>query len=158
MSIIRFMAYYLKLIALMKGPYPMLNKGLQECVFDYLLFSRSLDLDDGLAWFSIKNVNHLRKSNLLLLHEIFNKSSQFLLYSKLTGQINGNVFPELLTYFHAHLIDGMARIFPTSRAVTRIGTHISSVAPPWGTLTQDTLPTELPRPQQCILKHKCLQT
>ena len=40
----------------MKGPYPMLNKGSQECVFDYLLFSRSLDLDDGLARFSIKMV------------------------------------------------------------------------------------------------------
>ena len=38
--------------------------------------------------------------------------------------------------------------FPTSFAATRNWTHVSSVAPLWGTLIQDVLPTELPRPRQ----------
>ena len=37
--------------------------------------------------------------------------------------------------------------FPNSYAVTRNRTHASSVAPLWGTLTQNALPAELPRPR-----------
>ena len=41
--------------------------------------------------------------------------------------------------------------FPNSYAATQNRTHVSSVAPPWGTLIQDALPTELPRPRLSLL-------
>ena len=45
--------------------------------------------------------------------------------------------------------DTVERIFsPSSYAATRNRTHVSSVAPLWGTLIQEALPTELPWPQQ----------
>ena len=40
------------------------------------------------------------------------------------------------------------RFFPNSYATTGNQTHVSSVAPVWGTLTQDALPTELTQPRQ----------
>ena len=54
-------------------------------------------------------------------------------------------FPKPRTFFDVCLIDGVARIFPARYAVTGNQTRVSSVAPYWGTLIQDTLRTELPR-------------
>ena len=40
-----------------------------------------------------------------------------------------HLLPKLRTYFYVGLIDGAARIFPTSYAATGNRTHASSVAP-----------------------------
>ena len=37
-------------------------------------------------------------------------------------------FPKLRTYFYVHLMDGAARIFPSSYAATENQTHVRSVA------------------------------
>ena len=45
--------------------------------------------------------------------------------------------------------DGVARIFfPNYNAATGNQSHVSPVAPLWGTLNQDALPTELSLPRQ----------
>ena len=63
-----------------------------------------------------------------------------------------HLFPKPCTYFYVRLIDGVARIFPTSFALTGNWTRVSSVAPLLRTLFQDNLPTELPRPLQFLWK------
>ena len=40
-----------------------------------------------------------------------------------------NLLPTLCTYFHVYLIDGAARIFPTSHAATENQTNVSSATP-----------------------------
>ena len=52
------------------------------------------------------------------------------------------------TYFQVCLLNGSARIFPTSYPTTGIQTHVSSFAPPWSSFIQDALLTELLRPRQ----------
>ena len=72
--------------------------------------------------------------------------------------LDQSAHPFLLTCVSPHThTDGMARIFFSSfYAVTRNQTHVSSVAPLLGTLTQDALPTELPRPRLSC-KYKVIQ-
>ena len=58
-----------------------------------------------------------------------------------------HLLPKPHSYFYVYLINGVARIFPSSYDATRNWTHISSSVSPWGTLFLDSLPTELPQPR-----------
>ena len=55
------------------------------------------------------------------------------------------------TYFYVCLIDGMASYFPDSYATTRNRTYVSSLNLYWGTLIQDALPNEVPRPRHWLI-------
>ena len=69
-------------------------------------------------------------------------------------------YPNPCTYFCVHVfcitLPQMAWLgfFPNYYVATGNWTHVSSVAPLWGTLTQDALLTELPRPR---LSYSCVQ-
>ena len=71
-------------------------------------------------------------------------------------QVLLSFFPKPRTCFYVCFIDGAARIFPITYAATGGNrTHVNSVAPFWGTLIQDALPSVLPRPWLVLLS--CLK-